>query len=95
MSYILTQGSALFSKFFGETENRVRQCFEEAKTKSPCVVIIDNVEALGSRNGSDQERRILSSLLSMFDSISAYPIVVIATTLDPDQLDSSLRRPGR
>lgn len=91
----LFKGSELFSKFYGETENRLRQCFQDAKNKAPSVILIDNIEILCSKKGTDQERRILSSLLSLFDSICSLPIVVIATTVDPDVLDPSLRRPGR
>ncbi|XP_066909451.1 ATPase family gene 2 protein homolog A isoform X2 [Halyomorpha halys] len=89
------QGSELFSKFYGETENRLRMIFQEIKSKVPCVVLMDNIETLGSKKGSDQERRVLSTLLSLFDSIRSLPVVIIATTVDPDLLDPALRRPGR
>lgn len=85
----------MFSKFYGETENRLRTVFQEIKSKVPCVVIMDNIETLGSKKGNDQERRVLSTLLSLFDSIRFLPIVIIATTVDPDLLDPALRRPGR
>ncbi|CAH1391734.1 unnamed protein product [Nezara viridula] len=89
------QGSELFSKFYGETENRLRIVFQEIKSKVPCVVVMDNIETLGSKKGNDQERRVLSTLLSLFDSIRFLPVVIIATTVDPDVLDPALRRPGR
>ncbi|XP_054274403.1 ribosome biogenesis protein SPATA5 isoform X2 [Macrosteles quadrilineatus] len=86
----------LFSKFFGETELRLRKLFEEAKSKCPSIIVLDNVDTLCSkRGGTEQERRVTSYLLTLIDSLKDHRTVVLATTSQLNLIDPSLRRPGR
>uniref|UniRef100_A0A1B6KMP5 AAA+ ATPase domain-containing protein n=2 Tax=Graphocephala atropunctata TaxID=36148 RepID=A0A1B6KMP5_9HEMI len=86
----------LFSKFYGETELRLRSLFTEAKDKSPSIIILDNVDTLcPKRGGTEQERRVISYLLTLLDSLTGHRVVVLATTSQINLIDTSLRRPGR
>nr|CAD7411203.1 unnamed protein product [Timema cristinae] len=94
-------GPEIFSKFFGETEARLKQCFVEARSKSPCVILLDEVDSLcsrhGERGGTDQERRVVATLLTLMDSLHVHQtdVMVLATSSKPDSVDPALRRPGR
>jgi len=93
-------GPELYSKFYGETEARIRTKFEEAIRNSPSILFIDQVDSLaprGENGGSDQERRVIASLVTLLDSLNATKakVVVVAATSRLDGVDTSLRRPGR
>ncbi|KAG8258183.1 spermatogenesis associated protein 5 [Homalodisca vitripennis] len=86
----------LFSKFYGETELRLRNLFTEAKNKSPSIILLDNVDTLCPKHrGTEQERRVISYLLTLLDSLKDHRVVVLATTSQINLIDTSLRRPGR
>ncbi|KAL1117178.1 hypothetical protein AAG570_004505 [Ranatra chinensis] len=89
------QSSEIFTKFYGEAEAKLKSAFKIALNKAPSIIILDNIETLCPRKGSDQEKRVTAALLSLFDSIQYKKIVIIATTNQPDELASGLRRPGR
>ncbi|XP_073975659.1 ATPase family gene 2 protein homolog A isoform X2 [Rhodnius prolixus] len=89
------QGMEMFSKYYGETEGKLRSSFQNAIKNAPSIILLDNVEVLCPRKGSDQERRIISTFLSLFDSIQNKNIVVLASSSRPDNIEPSLRRPGR
>ncbi|XP_014242027.1 spermatogenesis-associated protein 5 isoform X2 [Cimex lectularius] len=89
------KGMELFSKYYGETEARLRQTFESAVQQCPSILIIDNIENLCPKKGTDLERRVASTLLSQFDAIHDKNIVVLATSTRTDDIETSLRRPGR
>lgn len=86
----------------GESEERIRDLFEQAYAVAPCVLFIDEIDAICSNRinaQKDMERRIVAQLLSSFDGLSKYPegdqVLVIGATNRPDALDPALRRVGR
>jgi len=93
-------GPELYSKFYGETEAQLRAKFEEASKVSPSILFIDELDSLaprGENGGSDQERRVVASLVTLMDRLNAVhsKVVVVAATSRLDGVDPSLRRPGR
>ncbi len=96
-------GSDFVEMFVGVGASRVRDLFKEAKNNSPCIVFIDEIDAVGgsrsggaSASGSDERSQTLNALLVEMDGFgSSDNIVVLAATNRPDILDSALRRPGR
>ena len=94
-------GPEIFSKFYGETENKLREKFEEAKNSAPSIIFLDEIDSLAPRrdNGSnsDQERRVIASLLTLLDDLhhGNHKVMVLAATCKLDAVDPSLRRPGR
>ncbi len=105
----MINGSELSSVYHGETESRLRDVFEEAKRKSPCIVVLDEVDAVCPRReegaGGEVEKRVVATLLTILDGMDHKKIdsekgeeervVVIATTNRPNAIDPALRRPGR
>ncbi len=86
--------------YIGESEKNVRNVFERAKKSKPCIVFLDELDALipkrGSSNDSNQVMdRIVSELLTQMDKASENSIFVIGATNRPDLLDPSIMRPGR
>lgn len=86
----------------GESEERIRELFEQAASVAPCVLFIDEIDAISSNRQNaqkDMERRIVAQLLSSLDGLSKYPhgdqVVIIGATNRPDSLDPALRRVGR
>ncbi|XP_033158457.1 nuclear valosin-containing protein-like isoform X1 [Drosophila mauritiana] len=86
----------------GESEERIREVFDQAIGYSPCVLFIDEIDAIGGNRqwaSKDMERRIVSQLISSLDNLKAnefgQSVVVIAATTRPDVLDPGLRRIGR
>lgn len=95
-------GSEIWSKFYGETEAKLRNSFEDARQHAPSLIIIDEVETLCPRrdgSNSEVEKRVVSSLLTLMDGIHSYSkekfVMVLGTSSKPDQIDPALRRPGR
>uniref|UniRef100_A0A146M8T5 Spermatogenesis-associated protein 5 n=1 Tax=Lygus hesperus TaxID=30085 RepID=A0A146M8T5_LYGHE len=89
------KGMELYSKYYGETEAKLRAAFERAMRDSPSIIVMDNVETLCPKKGSDQERRVSSTLISLFDDLKDRKVVVIATSSQPHDIDPCIRRPGR
>lgn len=101
-SCIVVNGPELSSAFHGETEERLRGVFEEAKKRSPCIVVLDEVDALCPRrdgDGGEVEKRVVATLLTLMDGMGADKgaerVFVIAATNRPNSVDPALRRPGR
>lgn len=101
-SCIVVNGPELSSAFHGETEERLRGVFEEAKRRSPCIVVLDEVDALCPRrdgDGGEVEKRVVATLLTLMDGMGADKgaerVFVIAATNRPNSVDPALRRPGR
>jgi len=93
-------GHEIYSKFYGETEKNLREKFFVAKSRSPCILLIDELDSVAPRReagGSEQERRVIASLLSLLDSLKNEDskVLVLATTSKLDNVEPSLRRPGR
>lgn len=97
-------GSDFVEMFVGVGASRVRDLFKEAKKNAPCIVFIDEIDAVGGKRsggasasgGSDERSQTLNALLVEMDGFgSSDNIIVLAATNRPDILDSALRRPGR
>ena len=100
--FLSVSGSSFQEKFAGMGSARVRRLFAEARKLSPCVIFIDEIDALGRQRGrsndsasADQDQTLNQLLVEMdgFEQLSG--VVVIASTNRPDILDSALTRPGR
>jgi cell division protease FtsH len=101
-SFISVSGSNFVEMFVGVGAMRVRQLFEEAKAKSPCVVFIDEIDSLGRQRGvgvgggNDEREQTLNELLVQLDGFEKKQrIFVLAATNRPDILDKALVRSGR
>ncbi|XP_074806929.1 ATPase family gene 2 protein homolog A isoform X2 [Natator depressus] len=95
-------GPEIISKFYGETESRLRHIFAEASQRRPSIIFIDELDALcPKREGAQNEveKRVVASLLTLMDGIgsedSAGQLLVLGATNRPHALDTALRRPGR
>lgn len=98
-SCIVVNGPELASAFHGESEERLRGVFDEAKKRAPCIVMLDEVDALCPRrdgDGGEVEKRVVATLLTLMDGMSGGEgVFVIAATNRPNSIDPALRRPGR
>ena len=87
------------SKFYGESEKKIRDIFNEAEKTAPAIIFIDEIDAIAPKREEVQgevERRVVSQLLTMMDGLKTRGrVVVIAATNRPNSLDPALRRPGR
>ena len=96
-------GSDFVEMFVGEGAARVRDLFKKAKEKAPCIVFIDEIDAIGRSRGrgqmpgsNDERENTLNSLLVEMDGFSTDSgVIILAATNRPDVLDSALLRPGR
>ncbi|KAG9315516.1 P-loop containing nucleoside triphosphate hydrolase protein [Chiua virens] len=100
---IIINGPELSSAYHGETEARLREVFRNARAKSPCIVVLDEIDALVPRReeggGGEVEKRVVATLLTVMDGMedtgTIERVVVIGTTNRPNAIDPALRRPGR
>ena len=92
-------GPEIMSKFYGESEERLRDTFKQAQENSPSIIFIDEIDSIAPKReevSGDVERRVVSQLLTLMDGLeSRGKVVVIGATNRPDALDIALRRPGR
>ena len=97
--FILLNGPEIMSKFYGESEKKIREIFDEAEKNAPSIIFIDEIDAIAPKReevGGEVERRVVSQLLTMMDGLQARgKVVVIGATNRPNALDPALRRPGR
>src|SRR5579864_1935222 len=100
--FLSVSGSGFVEMFVGVGAARVRDLFEQARTRAPAIVFIDEIDALGARRdarnlvGNDEREQTLNELLAEMDGFEqADGVVVLAATNRPDALDPALRRPGR
>ncbi len=97
--FIHISGPELLSKYFGESEERIRKVFEEAKKNAPSIIFIDEIDSIASKrddSSEDVEARIVAQLLSLMDGLeSRGEVIVIGATNRPNAVDPALRRPGR
>jgi ATP-dependent 26S proteasome regulatory subunit len=95
--YVL-QFERVFSRFLGDSEKGIRDVFSLARSFAPCVVVIEDIDAIGSKRSDESGvgGRVLSTLLNELDGISANKSVfLLATTCQVGSVDSALLRPGR
>ncbi|WP_457619648.1 AAA family ATPase [Methanopyrus sp.] len=91
-------GPEIMSKYYGESEARIREVFEEARKNAPAIIYIDEIDAIAPKRGEtgEVERRVVAQLLTLMDGLSEDErVVVLASTNRPDDIDPALRRPGR
>ena len=97
--FISISGPEIMSKFYGESEARLREIFKEAREKAPSIIFIDEIDSIAPKREEvtgEVERRVVSQLLSLMDGLEARgKVIVIAATNRPNALDPALRRPGR
>src|SRR5574341_2579332 len=97
--FISISGPEIMSKFYGESEARLREIFKEAKEKSPSIIFIDEIDSIAPKREEvtgEVERRVVSQMLSLMDGLEGRGrVIVIAATNRPNALDPALRRPGR
>ncbi|MFO7967622.1 MAG: CDC48 family AAA ATPase [Archaeoglobaceae archaeon] len=98
-SFYTINGPEIMSKFYGESEQRLREIFEEAKESSPSIIFIDEIDAVAPKRDDvtgEVERRVVAQLLALMDGLEERgQIVVIGATNRIDAVDPALRRPGR
>jgi transitional endoplasmic reticulum ATPase len=98
-NFILLNGPEIMSKFYGESEKRIRDIFEDAEKSAPSIIFIDEIDAIAPKREEVQgevERRVVSQLLTMMDGLkSRGRVVVIGATNRVNSIDPALRRPGR
>ena len=87
------------SKFYGESEARLREIFKEAREKAPSIIFIDEIDSIAPKREEvtgEVERRVVSQMLSLMDGLEARgKVIVISATNRPNAIDPALRRPGR
>jgi transitional endoplasmic reticulum ATPase len=97
--FILLNGPEIMSKFYGESEKKIREIFDEAEKNAPSIIFIDEIDAIAPKredSSGEVERRVVSQLLTMMDGLqSRGKVVVIGATNRPNSIDPALRRPGR
>ena len=97
--FISISGPEIMSKFYGESEARLREIFKEAREKSPSIIFIDEIDSIAPKReevSGEVERRVVSQMLSLMDGLEARgKVIVISATNRPNAIDPALRRPGR
>jgi transitional endoplasmic reticulum ATPase len=98
-NFILLNGPEIMSKFYGESEKKIRNIFEEAEKTSPSIIFIDEIDAIAPKRedvSGEVERRVVSQILTMMDGLkSRGKVIVIGATNRVNAVDPALRRPGR
>ena len=99
VAFLSVSGPEIIHKFYGESEARLRAIFEQAAKSAPCLVFIDEIDAIAPRRDhvqGDVEKRVVAQLLALMDGLKPRrQVIVLAATNLPDALDPALRRPGR
>ncbi|ALU12049.1 ATPase AAA [Ignicoccus islandicus DSM 13165] len=97
--FIAINGPEIMSKYYGESEQRLREIFEEARKNAPSIIFIDEIDAIAPKREEvtgEVEKRVVAQLLTLLDGLEAREdVVVIAATNRPNAVDPALRRPGR
>ncbi|HKM51260.1 MAG TPA: CDC48 family AAA ATPase [Candidatus Bathyarchaeia archaeon] len=98
-SFYVISGPEIMSKFYGESEARLREIFQKAQETSPSIIFIDELDAIAPKREEvtgEVERRVVAQLLSVMDGMgSRGNVIVIGATNRPSAIDPALRRPGR
>ena len=92
-------GPEIMGKFYGESEQRIREIFNQAQQEAPSIIFIDEIDSIAAKReevGGETERRVVAQLLTLLDGLEPRQnVVVIGATNRVDALDEALRRPGR
>jgi transitional endoplasmic reticulum ATPase len=98
-TFISLSGAEIHGKYYGESEARVREIFNEAEQNKPCIIFIDEIDAIAPKREEVQgevEKRVVSQLLALMDGLEPRgQIIVIGATNRPNALDPAIRRAGR
>lgn len=98
-NFISIGGPEIMSKFYGESEGKLREIFKDAEENSPSIIFIDEIDSIAPKRSEvqgEEERRIVAQLLSLMDGLNSRgKVVVIGATNRPNSIDEALRRPGR
>jgi transitional endoplasmic reticulum ATPase len=98
-NFVSLSGPEIMGKFYGESEERIREIFTQAEDNAPSIIFIDEIDSIAPKRdevSGELEKRIVSQLLTLMDGMkSRGKVVVIAATNRPDSIDPALRRPGR
>src|SRR2546426_995982 len=98
-NFYVISGPEIMSKFYGESEARLREIFQKAQEMSPSIIFIDELDAIAPKREEvtgEVEHRVVAQLLSLMDGMGARGnIIVIGATNRPNAIDPALRRPGR
>jgi len=97
--FISINGPEIMSKFYGESEARLREVFQEAEQNAPSIIFIDELDAIAPKRSEvtgEVERRVVSQLLALMDGLKGRgQVIVIGATNRIEAIDPALRRPGR
>ncbi|MEM0003976.1 MAG: CDC48 family AAA ATPase [Desulfurococcaceae archaeon] len=97
--FITINGPEIMSKFYGESEERLRRIFDEAQANAPAIIFIDEIDSIAPKREEvvgEVEKRVVSQLLTLMDGLKERgKVIVIGATNRPEALDPALRRPGR
>ena len=97
--FIYLSGPEIMSKFYGQSEENLREIFKEAQDNAPSIIFIDEIDSIAPKRdevSGEVERRVVAQLLALMDGLeSRGKVVVIGATNRPNALDPALRRPGR
>ena len=92
-------GPEIMSKYYGESEEKLRQLFKTAEENAPSIILIDEIDSIAPKREEvtgEVERRVVAQMLALMDGMETRgKVVVIGATNRPDSLDPALRRPGR
>uniref|UniRef100_A0A7C3UE99 AAA family ATPase n=4 Tax=Geoglobus ahangari TaxID=113653 RepID=A0A7C3UE99_9EURY len=98
-SFFTINGPEIMSKFYGESEQRLREIFEEAKENAPSIIFIDEIDSIAPKREEvtgEVERRVVAQLLTLMDGLEERgQVIVIGATNRIEAIDPALRRPGR
>lgn len=98
-NFLTLSGPEIMSKFYGESEERLREIFQQAEENAPSIILIDEIDSIAPKREEvtgEVERRVVAQLLAVMDGLKARgKVVVIGATNRPNAIDPALRRPGR
>ena len=98
-NFKVINGPEIMSKFYGESEQKLRETFEDAEKNAPTIIFIDELDSIAPKRAEvtgEVERRVVAQLLALMDGLAGRgQVIVIGASNRPDDIDEALRRPGR